>query len=92
VTGTDPGYKVELMSQSIPVTLRGPAEDLREIDDLMIAAALDVSSVTTTPGTHIIPPEGITVTVQGHPNTGVLMNVHSITVVVSKATVTDDDR
>ncbi|MDR2606323.1 MAG: hypothetical protein LBC38_03470 [Oscillospiraceae bacterium] len=88
--GTDPGYNVELMSQSIPVTLRGPAEDLKEIDESMITATVDVSTVATTPGTHTIPPEDITITVQGYPDTGVLMNVHSITVVVSEASTEGD--
>jgi len=85
IVGSDPNYNVTLLSQSIPATLRGPAEELSMIDDMMITATLDVSSVASTPGTHTIPPEGITITVQGSSEVGVMLNVHSVTVVVSEA-------
>lgn len=48
------GYTVDVVTQSVLVTVRGPAEDLAGIDASQIRVVADLSSVTTQ-GTQLVP-------------------------------------
>lgn len=48
------GYTVEVVTQSVLVTVRGPAEDLAGIDASQIRVVADLSNVTTQ-GTQLVP-------------------------------------
>ena len=47
------GYTVDLVTQSVLVTVRGPAEELAKIDASQIIVMADLSDVTTLGGSRV---------------------------------------
>lgn len=48
------GYNVDVVTQSVLITVRGPAEDLEKIDASQIRVVVDLSGMTTQ-GTQLVP-------------------------------------
>ena len=86
--GVAEGFVADVVSQAITARLRGPAEELNNLNADNILAYADLTDYEITTGSHLIP---VTVQVDGSTNCGAIGDSYSVSVEIRKSGILSTD-
>ncbi|MDR2529970.1 MAG: hypothetical protein LBC65_00325 [Oscillospiraceae bacterium] len=77
---TAPGYSVKFITNTLLVTIRGPADEVESIRSENITVVCDISDIAHTTGMHELDPENITISIAGSNSVGVIRNYSRVSI------------